>query len=132
VPPPEPAFADKQTSRIELLNSADPIPLVEIMFNHENENGDEDETGGKANSQQRQRVSAAQPAIYWSFCARRCERNSDQKEPTSPAPFKIVCHHEGFSATGVDALCRQDTRPATNDAAADAMELMLLAWLVSE
>jgi len=28
--PPDPAFANKQTSRIVLLNSADPIPLVEI------------------------------------------------------------------------------------------------------
>jgi hypothetical protein len=37
------------------------------MFDHENENDDEDETGGKANFQRRQRVSAAQPAIYWFF-----------------------------------------------------------------
>ena len=102
------------------------------MFDHENEDDDEDETGGKANFQRRQRGSAAQQTIYSFFCSRRCERNSDQKELTSPAPFRSVCHHEGFSAAGVDALRRQDARPATKDATADAMEVMVLAWRVSE
>jgi hypothetical protein len=57
----------------------------------------------------------------------RDERNSDQKELTIPAPFKIVRHHEGFSAAGADFLRRKDARPATSDATADAMELMVLA-----
>ena len=70
--------------------------------------------------------------FYLSFCSQPCERNACQNEPASPAPFRRVCHHEGFSTAGADALRRQDAKPATKDATADAMELMVLAWLVSE
>ena len=66
-------------------------------------------------------------ADYLSSCSRRRERNSDQNEPTNPAPFRSVCHHEGLSAPGVEVFRRQDARPATSEAAADAMELRVRA-----
>ena len=44
----------------------------------------------------------------------------------------MVCPQDGFAAAGGASLRRQDAKPATNDATADAIELMVLAWLVSE
>ena len=39
----------------------------------------------------------------------------------------MVCHHEGFSAAGMDFLRWKDASPATNEAADDAKEPMVLA-----
>ena len=40
----------------------------------------------------------------------------------------MVCSHEGFSAAGTDFLRRKDASPATNEAAVDAKEPMVLAF----
>jgi hypothetical protein len=41
---------------------------------------------------------------YSSFCPQSCERNACQNELASPAPFRRVFHHEGFSAASSDFL----------------------------
>jgi len=41
---------------------------------------------------------------YSSFCPQSCERSACQNELASPAPFRRVFHHDGFSAAGSDFL----------------------------
>jgi hypothetical protein len=59
-------------------------------------------------------------------------RNSDQSNPANCAPFMRICHHEGFSSAGADLVRRKDARPAINEAAAEARELMVLARSATE
>jgi hypothetical protein len=57
----------------------------------------------------------------------RRARNSDQKVETNPATFTMVWPQEGLAAAGGGTLRRQDARPATKVAVADAKLLMVRA-----
>ncbi len=59
-------------------------------------------------------------------------QNSDQNDPANCAPFRRVCHHGSFPTVDADLRRRKAARPANNEVAAKARELMILARLAIE
>jgi hypothetical protein len=90
------------------------------------------ETGGiKHYGTMRMKMPIGFALYYLSAGSQPGARNVCQKVPTTPAPFKMVCHHDGFSAAGDAVLFRHLESPATSVATADAMERMVLACSAS-